>query len=241
MNMKKVIVSIAMAFAGLFATTSANAAVLYSDNFEAAGAAGAVNLDAPWEMNKKVYTSSGAYLNGYYPGSTFGPNAILTGEGGANQGTYQGKLYPDFGYAPSWANNQVVKTSLLYNRLLTAEDIAPGEIRMDFDFKTPAIGPNASVVAFAALLNSDFSQTWYTQTINLNSADWTSGSSWLTFNGTQVGANAQFGFIVTSSNYEAATLIVDNIVIASVPEPSVASLLGFGVLGLVANRFRRRS
>jgi hypothetical protein len=30
-------------------------------------------------------------------------------------------------------------------------------------------------------------------------------------------------------------------VTASVPEPSVASLLGFGVLGLVATRFRRRS
>ena len=242
--MKKVIMNLAVALVGLFATTNSNATVLFSDNFEARGATGATSIGGGWNMNKEVFTASGAYAGGYYPNppGTFGPNAILTGQGGAGQGTYSGKLYPDFdGWWGDWTNNKIVKTSLLFNKTLTAEDIAPGVIQMDFDFKTLPIGPNASVIAFAKLLNSDFSQTWYTQTLTLSSADWSSGSTWLTFNGTQVGANAQFGFTTISSNYEAATVFMDNVVIASVPEPSIASLLGFGALGLVATRFRRRS
>ena len=239
--MKRSIMSLAAALVGLFATTSANATVLFSDNFEASGAAGKIKPSAPWEMNKEVFSSSGGYVDGYYPGTTYKPGVILTGEGGVDQGTYQAKLYPDFDYRPSWENNQVVKTSLLFNRTLTAEDIAPGTIKMDFNFKTGNIGATAGVFAFAKLLNSGFNETWYSQYINLSSVDWSTGVTSLAFNGTQVGANAQFGFMVVSSNDQAADLFIDNIVIASIPEPSVASLLGFGVLGLVATRFRRRS
>jgi hypothetical protein len=238
--MKKVL-SLMLAGIALLANQS-HSVTFFADNFEAAGADGRTNLGAPWEMNKEVFTSTGAYAGGYYPGTTFGPNAIVTGQGGAEQGTYSGKLWPDFdGWWGDWTNNKVVKTSLLFNKTLTAEDIAPGVIQMDFNFKTPAIGANASVVAFAKLLNSDFSQTWYTQTISLTGADWSSGATVLTFDGTQVGANAQFGFTVTSSNYQAADLYVDNVTISNVPEPSTVSLLGFGVAGLIATRLRRRS
>ena len=238
--MKKVL-SLMLAGIALLANQS-HSATFFADNFESAGAAGRTTLRAPWSMNKEVFSSSGAYVGGYYPGTTFGPNAIVTGQGGAAQGTFSGKLYPDFdGYWGDWTENKTVKTSLLFNKTLTAEDIAPGVIQMDFNFKTPAIGANASVVAFAKLLNSDFSQTWYTQTISLTGADWRSGATVLTFNGTQVGANAQFGFTVISSNYQAADLYIDNVTISNVPEPSTVSLLGFGVAGLIATRLRRRS
>jgi hypothetical protein len=248
-EMKKIL-SLMLAGIALLANQS-HSVTFFADNFEAAGAAGATKLGAPWVMTKEVFQAPtvanadgvlGGYVGGYYPGETFGPNAIVTGQGGTAQGTYSGKLYPDFdGWWGDWTGNKIVKTSLLFNKTLTAEDIAPGVIQMDFNFKTPAIGANASVVAFAKLLNSDFSQTWYTQTINLTGADWSSGATVLTFNGTQVGANAQFGFTVTSSNYQAADLYVDNVTISNVPEPSTASLLGFGVAGLIATRLRRRS
>ena len=238
--MKKVL-SLMLAGIALLANQS-HSVTFFADNFEAAGAAGATNLGAPWAMTKFVYTSTGDYAGHYAPGFTFGPNAIVTEQGGAAQGTYSGKLYPDFdGWWGDWTDNKIVKTTLLFNKTLTAEDIAPGVIQMDFNFKTPAIGATASVVAFAKLLNSDFSQTWDTQTLSLTGADWSSGATVLTFDGNQVGANAQFGFTVTSSNYQAADLYIDNVTISNVPEPSTVSLLGFGVAGLIATRLRRRS
>jgi len=238
--MKKVL-SLMLAGIALLANQS-HSVTFFADDFEAAGAAGRTKLGTPWSMNKEVFTSSGEYDGGYYPGRTFGPNAIVTGQGGDAQGTYSGKLYPDFdGWWGDWTDNKIVKTSLLFNKTLTAQDIAPGVIQMDFNFKTGAIGSTASVVAFAKLLNGDFSQTWYTQTVNLNSSDWSSGATVLTFNGAQVGANAQFGFMVTSDNYKAADLYIDNVTISNVPEPTSATLLGLGLAGLLASRLRRRS
>jgi hypothetical protein len=239
-KMKKVL-SLMLAGIALLANQS-HSVTFFADNFEASGAAGATTLGAPWAMTKFVYTSTGDYVGHYAPGFTFGPNAIVTGQGGVAQGTYSGKLYPDFdGWWGDWTDNKIVKTSLLFNKTLTAEDIAPGVIQMDFNFKTPAMGATASVVAFAKLLSGDFSQTWYTQTLNLNNSDWSSGATVLTFNGAQVGANAQFGFMVTSDNYKAADLYVDNVTISNVPEPTSASLLGLGLAGLLASRLRRRS
>ena len=69
-----------------------------------------------------------------------------------------------------------------------------------------------------------------------------------------VGKALSFGVDLTAKSngtggFSSTGIGVDNIVFqtasapitAAVPEPSVASLLGFGVLGLVATRFRRRS
>ena len=69
-----------------------------------------------------------------------------------------------------------------------------------------------------------------------------------------VGKTLNFGVDLTARSdgnggFSRTGIAVDNIVFqtasapitAAVPEPSVASLLGFGVIGLVATRFRRRS
>ncbi len=107
----------------------------------------------------------------------------------------------------------------------------------DWGYWTPALGASTSF----SLLDS---QNW-SENVNLNVA----------LDSSMVGKVLQFGVDLTSrgvgpnSDFSTTTIAVDNIVFqtasapitAAVPEPSVASLLGFGVLGLVATRFRRRS
>ena len=137
----------------------------------------------------------------------------------------------------------MVKTSLLVSIVsLSAANIAPGQIQMDFDYKLqPTLGPNTSVYSFAKILSADWSQTWYTDWKQLTSGDWNHGSNVITFDGNQVGANLQYGFVVSSSNYEPNGLFIDNVTISNVPEPTSASLLGLGLAGLLASRLRRRS
>ena len=240
--MKKVL-SLMLAGFALLANQS-HSVTFFADNFEASGAAGATSLSSPWEMNKAVFTSTGDYVGGYYPGTTFGPNAIVSGQGGVDQGTYQGKLWPDYdGWWGDWTDNKVVKTSLLISIVgLTAENIAPGQIQMDFDYKLqPTLGPNTSVYSFAKILSADWSQTWYTDWRQLTGGDWNHGSNVISFDGNQVGANLQYGFMVVSENYQPNGVFIDNVTISNVPEPTSASLLGLGLAGLLATRLRRRS
>ena len=239
--MKKVL-SLMLAGIALLANQS-HSVTFFADNFEASGAAGATGLSYPWEMNKQVFTSNGNYVGGYYPGTTYGPNAIVAG--GAGGSAFSGKVYPDYGYSPDWVNGNQIKVNLLVAQPnLTSAAIAPGVIQMDFNFKRDAIpGVNAKAYAFISLLSADWSATYFTHQIELGAfADWSSGAVKITFDGTQQGLNLQYGFSVVDANYSGgAGLLVDNVTVSNVPEPSTVSLLGFGAAGLIATRLRRRS
>jgi len=245
--MKKVL-SLMLAGIALLANQS-HSVTFFADNFEAAGAAGATNLGAPWEMNKQVFgaptvQNPTGYAGGYYPGTTFGPNAIAAG--GAGGSAWSGKVWPDYDYAPSWANNQRVAVGLLVSKVgLTAEDITPGVIQFDFDYlRDNPVGPNAQAYGFVKLLSPNWADTWAMNTFNLAaSGDWLHGSARMTFGDLgAVGANLQWGIVVSDVNYGGgAGVKIDNVTVSNVPEPTSASLLGLGLAGLLASRLRRRS
>ena len=239
--MKRYLGIIAMAFGLLIEPTTGNSVTYFADNFEGTGSTPAT-LTPPWQMAKNVYFANGDYKGGYYPGVPFGPNAIVTGQSGSNQGTYVGKIYPDFDYRPDWANNQFVETVLLFNRTLTSADIAAGQIQMDFDYKVENVSNPTLIYSFVKLLSPNYNDTWWSSNQTLNSTDWSSGSRVIGLGDPgALGAQVQFGFGVKSQNDSSGVLFFDNVTISNVPEPSTVSLLGFGVAGLIATRLRRRS
>ena len=105
----------------------------------------------------------------------------------------------------------------------------------DWGYWTPALGASTSF----SLLSS---QTDWNNDVILN----------LALDSSMVGKKLNFGVDLNarsngSGGFSSTGIGVDNLVFqtastpVAIPEPSIASLLGFGVLGLVATRFRRRS
>jgi len=241
-----------MAFGLCLSAVPAKAYTIWADDFESNSFRGG------WSMNKVVYANGslntgdnnlapGAWLDGYYPGRIFGPSAVVAGQGGILQGNYSAKIWPDYdGYAPDWDNNNIVSVSLLRNHVITADDIAAGSIfQMDLNYKfQPTLGPSSGAFAFAGLFNSNFQQNWWNdrQVLSTNDGNWSSAAVSLGgLNSSHIGANMQFGVTVYAQNYSPNGVFVDNVTVSNVPEPTSASLLGLGLAGLLATRFRRRS
>ena len=215
--MKKVIMSLAVAFAGLFATTSANATVYFQSNFDGLN------------PSDKVINGGLLSLTAYGEPSNWGivrDNALTIYGGAQYNGANSARLV---GLGSDLANG----LSLL---------------RMTGEYRTKSAYSGA---AFAQIADIQYQNTtWYfsynNKIVDTPTADWTSFTLDLDLAGLSTAAphidmiNLNF-FIGGSAPGE---LQVDNLkveTIASVPEPSVASLLGFGVAGLIATRLRRRS
>lgn len=248
--MKKLLLTLTVIFAAIGAAKSQNYSI-FGDDFETGSWA------PGWQMNKEVFAagtitptsgngsiSSGAYVGGYYPGGMFGPNDVVSGEGGPGQDTYQGKIWPDYdGWAGDWTDNKNVVVNLLVNHVLTVQDIATGGFVMNVDYKfQPSVGPNAGGYAFMALYSPNFSALWWADRVALNEdGSWNHTSTFLPLSDPgAAGANLQFGVGVWSSNYEPNGLYVDNVSVISVPEPSTYALLGLGAAGFGAHLVRRR-
>jgi hypothetical protein len=251
--MKKHLGMLLTAVGMLVSNESAKATVVFSDNFESGswGAGWAMEAITVNSSTPILTTSGGPQLNSgaWSPGYVFGPSAIVSGQGSANQGTYQAKLWPDYDYG-NWANDN--KNLILLrgsnvvdqNLLNIAAESFDHTIRMNLDYKfQPSVGATSGAFAYFSIYSPDWAH-WYTDRVALdfNGGDWGHASVAMGLdNAGQLGAHILYGVGVYAQNWSPNGLFLDNVVVASVPEPSVASLLGFGALGLVATRFRRRS
>jgi len=216
--MKKAIMSLAVAFAALFATTSAHATVYFDSDFDG--------------KSTTLKSVNGGTLS-------------LGAYGGPNQwGIIRDDALTIYGgQAYNGANSGAISG--------LATDLANGLniLRMTGTYKTFSAYDGTAWASTASIQWQNALNYNVYNAVNVGLAgvsDWTDFTLDLDLGGFDTTRNhiaeIQANFFLGGST--PGDFHVDNLkieTVASVPEPSVASLLGFGLLGLAATRFRRRS
>ncbi|NDB95812.1 MAG: PEP-CTERM sorting domain-containing protein, partial [Verrucomicrobia bacterium] len=214
---------------------SANAQVIYTQDFQSGPRTGP-GTDGTGSQSLAPY--------GY---STSG-NANTAIE--ATAGNYYGKVWNGYNNPnqESSANVQFGADAWGGGSLLSSYGLLAGNtVNYSIDTRiADAVSAGGTLGLTIRFFNSNFSQYYEGSSVFLSIAG-ESRENWTTHTLSAVipveAQIIQFGIFSATSNWSAGSAFIDNVQIstASVPEPSVASLLGFGVLGLAATRFRRRS
>jgi hypothetical protein len=214
MNMKKVIVSLAVAFAGLFATTSANATVYFQSDFNGLA------------DSTKVINGGLLSLTAFGVPNQYGivrDNALTIYGGDAHNGAFSARL-TGLG-AEVAAGNTLLRMTGEY-RTKSAWDGAAFATTAKIEFQN-----NEWYFDYNKLLVSAITPNWTSFTLDLNLAGLATDAPHIDM----INLNFYIGGTAPGE------FQVDNLVVQTIPEPSVVSLLGFGVVGLIATRLRRRS
>ena len=234
--MKKAIMSLAVAFAGLIASANAQT-VLFTQDFQTGPRTGP-------GANGTGSQSLAPYGYSVYNGA----NTAIESDGNGN---YYGKAWSNYWWdsADSAINVQLGRDAWGGGSLLSTYGLAAGDtVNYSIDTRiADAVGAGGTLGLtlrfFTADFNYMFPQSVFTSIVGESQTDWTrhSLSAVIPVNA----AIIQFGLFNQINNWSPGSAFIDNVEIsastASVPEPSVASLLGFGVAGLIATRLRRRS
>jgi hypothetical protein len=214
-EMKKVIVSLAVAFAGLFATTSANATVYFQSDFNGLA------------ESTKVINGGLLSLTAYGVPNQYGivrDNALTIYGGDQYNGANSARLV---GLGADLAAGKSILRMTGEYRTKSAWDGAAFATTADIQYQ-----------------NTTWYFSYNNKIVNTPTADWTSFTLDLNLAGLATDAphidmiNLNF-FIGGGAPGE---FQVDNLTVQTVvPEPTSASLLGLGLAGLLASRLRRRS
>ena len=215
--MKKTIMNLAVALVGLFGTTSANATVYFQSDFN--GLAGSATT-----INGGLLS-----LNAYGVPSQYGivrDNALTIYGGDQYNGASSARLVG------------------------LGADLAAGKslLRMTGEYKTKSAFSGAAFATIADIQyqnNSDYF-SYNNLVVSTVTPNWTSFTLDLDLAGLAASHlnTINLNFFIGGNapgEFQIDNLKVETLAVAAIPEPSVASLLGFGVLGLVATRLRRRS
>ncbi|MEZ4386460.1 MAG: FlgD immunoglobulin-like domain containing protein [Candidatus Krumholzibacteriia bacterium] len=205
---------------------TSNGIVAYSQDFEAldAGNPDALANDG-WLVFASVFSGSGgSFLYSYGPFTA--PNnpgapafcTIVTGEGGAEQGTQQLSVFSDYENAAAQGAGDLIEANVYQEQTIGSDDIGKTWV-FEFQAKRPATGgvtPPTTALAFIKTIdpNSGFSQTNFI-TVDMS----TIGTTWggynlsLSIDAGLVGQLFQIGFSSTCTDYNPSSVIYDNVVL----------------------------
>ena len=217
--MKKTIMNLAVALVGLFGTTSANATVYFQSDFNG--------------LSESATTINGGLLSltAYGVPSQWGivrDNALTIYGGDAHNGANSARLV---GLGADLAAGKSLLRMTGEYKTKSAWDGTPFAQTAEIQYQN-----NSWYFSYNSLVVNTVTPGWTAFTLDLNLAGLATDVSHIDM------INLNF-FIGGGApgEFQVDNLKVETIAVAAIPEPSVASLLGFGVLGLVATRFRRRS
>lgn len=234
--MKKVVISLAVAFAGLFATANAQT-ILFTQDFQngprTGGGDGGTGQQSLAPYGYSVYN---------------GANTAIESDGNGN---YYGKAWSSYWWptADSAINVQFGADAWGGGSLLSSYGLRAGDtVNYNIDTKiADAVGAGGTLGLTLRFFTADFGyffpESVFVSLVGESQTDWTHHS--LSAVIPDNAAIIQFGLFNQINNWTPGSAFIDNVQISastvSIPEPSIASLLGFGALGLAATRFRRRS
>ena len=215
--MKKAIMNLAVALVGLFGTTSANATIYFQSDF---------NGLSP---STKVINGGLLSLGAYGEPANWGivrDNALTIYGGQEFNGANSGNIS---GLSADLANGLNLLRMTGQYKTFAAYDGTPWNRAAEIGFQNTTWYFNYNSIAI-----TNPTSDWVDFTLDLDLSGLATDVAHINMIQANffVGGNAPGDFHVDNLKIET---------ISSVPEPSVASLLGFGVAGLIATRLRRRS
>lgn len=180
-----------------------------------------------WVVYVNVFNPGPSYAFGYSFGAApngFPVSAVVTGQGGAEQGNQQFSVYSDYNCCGGAGHqtNQLVETNIYKERTITAADVGR-TFTFQFDAKQGNIELLSTANAFFKVLKqSDFSYaTLASPTFNTTAV----GTNWGTYSITlditpaMQGELLQFGFSNTAQLYQGSGMFYDNLVVSSLTTP----------------------
>ena len=213
---------IAAGVAALIVAAGANAQIqAYSDDFEGYDVANADGLNghdsAGWLVGANVFDPTGTnFLYNYFtfPAPNGGPafSAVVTGEGGPDQGAQQASVYNDYNNADHNIGNRI-EANFFQEQTIAAEDVGK-TIVFTYDAKQGNIEGASTARAFLLTIdpNAGFFVTKREEVDTTEvGTDWQGFTLSLTIDGSQVGQLLQFGFISVAANFEGSGVFYDNI------------------------------
>ncbi len=205
----------------------------YNQDFEGLDQ-GDVNAltDDGWLVFGNVFGPDGSYWYGYGP---FGaPNdgaafcAIVSGEGGPDQGMQQLSVFSDYNNGDH-GNGAYIEANVFQEQTITTADVGMTWV-FEFDAKLGNLEGETTALAFIKTLDpgAGFAMTnFITEDMTTTPTTWSSYSISILIDADLVDQILQFGFSNTATNYEGSGVFYDNVsFFFSDPSPTIETTWG---------------